>query len=263
MTVGDDLTALSYWFPKLLAAGLPVPRTTIIKMPEVAQRDIWRLFDNEKGATAAAAQPFFEELAAAARDMGFPCFLRSDHTSDKHEWKETCFLSGEDQIKEHVLNIAYFSECCGMIGIPWNTWAVREMLPTMPLGVCPGYGDMPICREFRFFVRDGSMVCVHPYWPREALADGGADPGLDYEALCDLPIEAELCGLAEASGRVLGGDWSIDILETRRGWVITDLAEAHKSFHWEGCGHAASFKRLRRPFDLDVQEMPACAQGGA
>ena len=26
--------------------------------------------------------------------------------------------------------------------------------------------------------------------------------------------------------------------KTARGWFITDLAEAHKSFHWAGCARA-------------------------
>jgi hypothetical protein len=30
-------TALSHWFPKIEAAGIPVPKTTIITMPKAAQ----------------------------------------------------------------------------------------------------------------------------------------------------------------------------------------------------------------------------------
>ena len=46
---------------------------------------------------------------------------------------------------------------------------------------------------------------------------------------------AELRNLASAAGKAVGGEWSVDILETRRGWYITDMAEAYKSWHWEGC----------------------------
>lgn len=34
--------------------------------------------------------------------------------------------------------------------------------------------------------------------------------------------------------------WSVDVLETRRGWFVTDMAEAARSFHWPGCEHAGS-----------------------
>lgn len=50
----------------------------------------------------------------------------------------------------------------------------------------------------------------------------------------------ELSVLAAHAGSVVGGAWSVDILETERGWMVTDMAEAHKSFHWEGCPHAGS-----------------------
>jgi hypothetical protein len=50
-----------------------------------------------------------------------------------------------------VFNLAEHSECADILGVPWNTWAVREFLPTMPLEVCPNLCHMPVCREFRFF----------------------------------------------------------------------------------------------------------------
>jgi hypothetical protein len=44
--VGEiDKTALSYWYPKLVEAGIPVPKTTIIKMPLEAQKVPWKWFD--------------------------------------------------------------------------------------------------------------------------------------------------------------------------------------------------------------------------
>lgn len=37
MTERIDKTALSYWFPKLDAAGIPVPKTILLDMPIKAQ----------------------------------------------------------------------------------------------------------------------------------------------------------------------------------------------------------------------------------
>ncbi len=34
------------------------------------------------------------------------------------------------------------------------------------------------------------------------------------------------------------GAWSVDVLATRRGWVVTDMAEAGISYHWPECPHA-------------------------
>jgi hypothetical protein len=241
----QDLTALSYWFPKLEAAGLPVPRTKILDMPEPAQAVIWAAFDGEPGDTSALSS-FAHDLAEAAKDFGYPFFLRTDHTSGKHNWDDTCFVASPGRIEEHLFYIAEFSELCGFPGLPWTRWVVREFLPTIPLGVCAKYGNMQICREFRFFVDGGEVRCWHPYWPLQALQEGGAPADLDYADMCHVAEEKASHGaswrrardLAKAAGNAAGGgSWSVDILETRRGWVITDMAPAVKSYHWPECPH--------------------------
>jgi hypothetical protein len=112
---------------------------------------------------------------------------------------------------------------------------VREFLPTMPVGVCPRYGNMPVCREYRYFIEDGRYCCSHPYWPMEALVDGGFDISQqEFDALCAGRTQA-LDRIAIDAGEALGGAWSVDVLETERGWIVTDMAEASKSYHWAGC----------------------------
>jgi hypothetical protein len=235
MNQAQDKTALSWWFPRIEEAGLPVPRTKIIKMPQAAQKDMWQAFYGKDGSGALAE--FGALLRASAEDLGVPFFLRTDQTSGKHNWKHTCFVADPAKIGAHVFALAEYSEIAGgLMGLPWHTWVLREFLPTRPLGVCPRYGDMPVCREFRFFVDDGTIRCAHPYWPKKALEDGGSWH-IDYDALCSTLDGDALRGLASAAGKACGGSWAVDILETDRGWVIIDMAEAHKSFHWEGCSH--------------------------
>jgi hypothetical protein len=93
---------------------------------------------------------------------------------------------------------------------------------------------MPLCREFRFFVADGEVRCSHPYWPTEAIEQGGASPALSVE-LARPENYGAAAELAQRVSRAIEGAWSVDILETKRGWFVTDMAEAEKSFHWEGC----------------------------
>ena len=235
-----DRNDLSYWFPLIEAAGLPVPRTKILRMPTVAAEFVWQAQDGKIDADPTAWRAFGDEIKNAAAEFGRPFFLRTAHTSAKHDWDRACFVAGGANILQHIFAIAEYSECAGMIGLPWDTWAVREFLPTLPLGVCPAYGNMPICREFRAFVDDGRVRCLHPYWPLRALQEGGAPADLDYSLLCELhPVTREyLCNLAFTAGAACGGAWSVDILETSRGWVVTDMAEADKSFHWDGCPNA-------------------------
>jgi len=230
-----DPTALSYWFPRIRDAGLPVPDTKILDMPQEAQEAIFAaLFD---GKDAGDIMPFVHRVRGACSLVGYPAFLRTDHTSGKHGWTDTCFVSSPDDVVEHIAAIVEYSEINGMFGeLPWQRWVVREMLPTIPLGVCPQYGDMPVCREFRYFVDGGSVICHHPYWPAEALIQGGAD-GIDIDELNYLSDSdaVALSEIAEKAGNILGGSWSVDLLETKRGWFLTDMAEAHKSWHWPGC----------------------------
>jgi len=246
MTMSESLdkTALSWWFPKIEAAGLPVPRTKIISMPSLARDYVWTAFDGKEGGAdqRAAFEAFCGEIAEAGAEFGFPCFLRTDLTSAKHGWERTCYLPTPEDIPAHVFAIAEFSECADIFGLDWSTWAVREMLPTIPLGTCPGYGNMPVCREFRVFVDDGVGRCAHPYWPRAALEQGGADTSICAEMVRPMVGRSGgiILALAMRAGAALGGSWSVDILETSNGWYVTDLAEAHKSFHWEGCPHADS-----------------------
>jgi hypothetical protein len=230
-------TALSYWFPLIEAAGLPVPKTTIIPMTDGAYEFLYSGFDGEEGGDIAAFRDFVDRLNAASKDFTFPLFLRTDFTSAKHSWDKTCYVENEAALIPHFQYLAERSDLMNMFGgLDYNTWVLREMLPTIPLATCPAYGNMPVNREFRYFVSDGEIVCAHPYWPEQALIEGGVETDLELMTeLGFLPDMSELDDLAKRAAVAVGGAWSIDILETKRGWFVTDMAEAEKSFHWPEC----------------------------
>ncbi|MGV3721358.1 MAG: hypothetical protein ACO1SX_10665, partial [Actinomycetota bacterium] len=141
-----------------------------------------------------------------------------------------------------VWALAEWSECCGFIGLPYGTWVVREFLPGPAEFVWDGFEGMPVRREFRAFVADADVRCLHPYWPEGAFQgrltpeQAAAlarmnEPGADEPALRDL---------ASRAGAALAGEWSIDLLWTERGWYITDCAVASESYHWPGCPHSST-----------------------
>ena len=238
-----ERNCLSFWFPKLLAAGLPVPRTEIV---DIGYEEWGRLRSALEGEPVVYSTAKIEE---AVDRIGRPCFLRTGQTSGKHQWKGTCYIGEGADISRHVFALVEYSECAGFMGLPANVWCARELLPTKPLMRCDGYGDMPVCKEFRFFVRDKDVVCWHPYWPLDSLKQGMHEPPPDIgKAYTELRFTKtidvrEMFDLASLAGAALGGEWSVDILETERGWYITDMAVAGDSFHWEGCEKAAQFKR--------------------
>ena len=239
--MSNKLNCLSYWFPKIKAAGLPVPRTEIIAIPDDTYRELRCILD---GQWPESATGFLVELVQAIEAIGKPCFLRTGQVSGKHNWKHTCYLSDPTAIRQHVYNLAEWSECAGFMGLPWNVWCVRELLPTEPVITCDRYGGMPVAKEFRVFVRNGQVACRHPYWPRDALAKGMSQLPTDldsrYEQLCHLSQDEalEVDMLALRAGEAVTGAWSIDILKTASGWYVIDMACAEESFHWPGCPNA-------------------------
>ena len=219
---------LSYWFP-LIESLVPVPRTEIIRGD-----NLWPLLDGE---IPEGWSDFIQDIDSARARIGGDCFLRTGQGSGKHNWSKTCFLPESEGTADHVVELANWSVLVDFMGLPFDVWCVREMLPTSPIGVCPDYGGMPVCREFRFFAEAGQVKCFHPYWPLEALQDGGLVgdfPEGWYEDFCRLE-DKEPQRLAEIVSNAVPGAWSIDVLETKRGWFVTDLAVAERSFHWPGC----------------------------
>ena len=262
MTIPNhDKNCLSYWFVKIEAAGLPVPKTRIVR----AEMDLMPLLD---GKEPEGFQDFMEDLWAALAEIGYPAFLRTGHTSAKHEWRDTCYVTSSSQLPTHVCNLVEWSNIESMMGLPTDVWAVREMLPTKPLFTA--FNGMPICREFRLFVDGPQVVCRHAYWPRGSLIKGfplkprrhiagqwwnisekdyQLPKNFDqlYESLCLFSEDDhfKLHQLASLAGKTLGGQWSVDLIETERGWFVTDLALAHDSFHCEGCEHAERFTQTQ------------------
>lgn len=231
-------TCMSYWLPLLQEAKLPVPRTIMVPMSHETFRDVYRVFDGLN--LTDASNSFFDELLAATDAMGYPCFLRTGLTSGKHNWESTCYLTDAAKLKGHVISIVEYGEMACLMGLQCDWWAVREFLPTHPLGTCPHFGNMPLCREFRVFVEDGAISCWHPYWPMKALEQGGAASAETYERLSSMEGLPDILTLASRVAAVVPGSWSVDLLETDRGWYVTDMAQAHESYHWEGCAARAT-----------------------
>lgn len=242
--MSEDRNCLSWWFPKLEAACLPVPKTIILTMPVAAQEDFFSAFDGTDSPDGGVAvKAFGDQVRAAVAEVGGPpAFLRTGHTSGKHNWSRTCFLSDPALAESHLFAIIEFSEICDLMGLPWSTWAVREMLPTKVFGSCAKYGGMPVAREFRFFVDGGEIRCWHPYWPDQSLVDGGATEAVRKAVtdghLTNVGEANRLYDVARRAGAALGGAWSVDILDTRLGWYVTDCALAEDSWHWPGCPYA-------------------------
>lgn len=226
---------IAYWHPRLAKAGLPVPRTVLVDAGE------WwgNLIDLLDGKTPAELAPVVTGIQVAAQELGLPVFLRTGHTSGKHEWENTCYLAHQDPeiIAQHVAALINYSECVDFFGLPYDWFAVREFLPGQIEFIATEFGNMPVRQEYRCFVRDGELMCSHPYWPADAFRRATANE-LQQLASISGPAPTEVLVLAAQAGAALGGEWSVDVLATDRGWYVTDCAVASQSFHWPDCPHA-------------------------
>ena len=228
---------LSYWYPKLVDSGVLTPRTEIVR----TDVNFWPLFDGEP---AEGFGEFVTELVGAAmRIGGFPVFLRSGHTSAKHDWKDTCFVAAEEDVASHVFAIIEYGECTSLMGLPTDVWAVREMIPTVPM-FHAFHGDMPVTVERRYFFADGKVCCKHPYWPEEAFEDRRCSTESWREVLRAMNMEPVreveiLTAMTEQVAAQFDGAWSLDWLLGADGryWAV-DMAEAKSSWHWPGCAGA-------------------------
>lgn len=226
-----DLNDLSYWYP-LIEGLVPTPETRIVK----TEVDLLAFLDKGDDEGFGPMWDFIDELAEAGEEVGWPCFLRTGHGSDKHSWKRSCFVSDVKKLPSHVMALVEWSEMADFLGMPYRNWVVRELLPT-EAAFHAFWGDMPITKERRYFAQDGTVLGFHPYWPPEALE--GNTEATEWRAKLDVLNEMpdsevmELSVLSAKVSRALPGAWSIDWLwTTDRGWVLTDMAVASQSFCW-------------------------------
>lgn len=228
--------SLTYWFPILEKIGMRVPKTLIVHTGGV---QILRLLDDEM---PEGYMQFHKRLLEAVRLIGFPCFLRTGMMSNKHDWKNACFITADSNLNTHLRSIIEMSAMANIAGHPYDTtfWAVREMIKTEPLFHAFA-GEMPITKERRIFIKNGEVLCNHPYWPHEAF-ENSAESIPEYDKkmkeLQHLPEdeERELKLMAEYIGRYFKGFWSADFLRDVEGkWWCTDMAVGERSYHFADC----------------------------
>lgn len=209
--------SLAYWFPRIENLGVPVPKTIITALEK-------------------------EAVVAAAKELDYPVFLRTDLCSGKHDWKESCFIESADRIENNLAKVLEANIRWQMLGINPQFACVREFLDLETAFVAFA-GEMPINKERRYFVKDAKVICSHPYWPQSAFNNHPARMayGENWEIkLSELNIadssETQLTEYAEKVGRELGGFWSIDFAKAKNGtWYLLDMALGENSWHWSDC----------------------------
>ncbi len=223
----DRMNDITFWYPKLFHLGFPIPKTIIIH----TNLELERLPEKLEG-----FDKFIMHLKEAICEVGTPAFLRTGYSSDKHRWKDTCFIDTETAkhgLAQHVFNLVEFIQCATIDRfMPCDFWAVREFIKAK-IYFTAFSGEMPITKERRFFVRNGKVECHHSYWPKEVFDK--IDKKL-FKELSELSKEdeKELIGMATYIANIFHGYWSCDFLKSESGqWYLTDMAIGEESYHQE------------------------------
>ncbi len=234
--VRENKTSLLYWWPRVKDLGIPVPVTHILPVCPTAFLD------------AMDGKPLPPSLVVRMRDtaklLGYPLFLRTDLQSGKHGWDKTCFVLDEYHLVNCAMNVAQENEmgAC-FFGPSYSAFVFREFLQ-LEASFVAFYGNLPVNKERRYFIRAGEVICRHPYWPHDAVRGHTKDKkwrqklgALNFES----PEEIELLSrYARTVGTVMPEYWSVDFAMAKDGtWYLIDMALGDESFHWEGCPHSS------------------------
>ena len=238
-------TSMLHWWPKIQGLGLPLPGTVIVELTREECVDLWGFVtaqEDEHREVEGLPVDLVDRLQGAAEWIGYPLFMRTDQASGKHEWKDTCYVEKGEDLIGHLSNLLMWHEMANLVGLPWQAVVFRELLHLR--STFAAFNGMPVAAERRYFVRDGAVICHHPYWVKEAIEQGhGLEPlpkGWKkklWRLNCETVREATILpGLAERFSRAVEGYWSVDFAQDiGSNWWLIDAARGELSWHPDGC----------------------------
>jgi len=233
-----EASSMLIWYPKIKDLSIPQPKTEFIML---SKEELKKLYNE------AVPESVTKKVKLVCDKMGYPCFLRTDLASGKHSWKKSCFIDGKTEVWEHIYEVATFNLCAGILGLEFVAFVVRDYIP-MDSRFTAFWGDMPVNPERRYFVDDGEVLCHHPYWIEEAMAQSKPPSNPEWRTIVkEMNMESEievklLTEYAEIVSQKVDGYWSIDFCKAKDGrWILIDMATAKSSWHPDNCSHKENY----------------------
>ena len=222
-----------YWYPKIKDIEIPQPRTEIVKL----SGDHFELIEVIDGKFDVLKKEW-HDIIKAGRKIGYPLFMRTDHFSGKHNWKRTCYVEKEEDLKQHISALFDDNYMCDLAGLPINALVFRKYIQMNNLFKA-FRGEMPVNPEFRIMIRDGKFERMFWYWVEDAIEGSHLKSmpnnwkSILKQAKKDIAPD-DLCKLQDMAvevAQLVHGYWSIDFCQAKDGtWYLIDMAEGERSW---------------------------------
>lgn len=154
----------------------------------------------------------WNDITSIPEDMSF--VLKGETNSRKSNWKRDMFATS----KKEALHIHSKLLDDSLIGN--QQIYIREYVPLMKY--LDGVNDMPVAKEFRFFIAYGKIISSGYYW-QNYIDDLPEVPN---------PEEVPIAFLNEVIQRVgnKSNFYTIDVAQTQKGdWIVIELNEGQQS----------------------------------
>lgn len=238
-----SLNSARHWLPRISAEPLlspNLPRTEVVLYDHVTLRGI---LDGEK--LGAAWSTLVDQVAQAARRIGWPVFIRTDLASAKHGGPESYLARSQADVAGVLYRTVEDNELKFWLSPDQpSAFLIRQHLTLE--APFRAFAGLPIAREWRFYVNAESVLCAHPYWPEASIRfrRGCVEPPNWKEHLRELHEQpdgkewAQLSRLAQTAAAAADPYqvWSVDFAKACDGnWWLIDMALMQNSWHWPGC----------------------------
>ena len=221
--------SMLFWYPKVKDLPIPQPKTEILKLSK-----------EERSLLVSENVPLsiVVRVKKVCDKMGYPCFLRTDLASGKHQWKDSCYIENDKDLQKHIFEVVCFNLCADIMGLDFWALVVREFIQ-MDTYFTAFWGEMPVNPERRYFIKNHQVICHHCYWIPEAIEQSKAPIVDNWRELCELmkfesnEEVALLIGYTKIIAEVFDGYWSVDFCKAKKDgrWIFIDMATGERSWH--------------------------------
>lgn len=222
-------SSMLYWWPKIKDLPIPQPKTEIAYQKD----DWWCHLDG-----IPIEREIITKVNEIANRFGYPVFVRTDLSSGKHNYLESCYIGDYESIHKNIWRLI---ETNAIKDLWFNSLIVREYLRLD--WRFRAFNGLPIAPERRYFIEDGEVICHHPYWPENAIKFWGGSKNwehtiwkehlkrMNHESIEEIEL---LTGYTRLVSQNISGDWSVDFAKGANGtWYLIDMATAIQSWHPE------------------------------